>query len=249
MKTIILGLIGLGLCVQASADSLFTMDGVAYKNITLLRVDPDGLYIEYMPPNGGLGMSKVKFTRLTPEHQKQFGYDPAKAKDYEAKVAKANEDARQEGIRWDQAAKAFQAAEQVRQDQADRNETDRLMAMAQLSQAQANSGHSGSDNSSYSESSSWGGGGGGFGTGFGGGFGSGFGSGGFGSPFFSGGFGSSFFRNGFFGLNGGFGQFFPSLAGTRFTRLGIAEAPFVRNSNQSFPISVKAAHINSRAVK
>lgn len=138
MKTVILALIGLGLCIHASADnSLYTMDGVAYKNITSLRADPDGVLIEYNLPSGGLGISKVKFTRLTPEHQQRYGYDAAKAKDFEAKVAKANEDLRQESVRWDQSAKAYQAAEQARQDQAEKNATDRILAMAQLKQAEA----------------------------------------------------------------------------------------------------------------
>jgi hypothetical protein len=138
MKTVILALIGIGLCVHASADNnLFTMDGVAYKNITSLRADPDGLLIEYSLPRGGLGISKVKFTRLTPEHQQRFGYDAAKAKDFEAKVVKANEDLRQESIRWDQSAKACQAAEQARQDQVEKNATDRIVAIAQLKQAEA----------------------------------------------------------------------------------------------------------------
>jgi hypothetical protein len=138
MKTVILALIGLGLCVHASADnSLFTMDGVAYKNITSLRADPNGVLIEYNLPGGGLGISKVKFTRLTPEQQQRFGYDAAKAKDFEAKVAKANEDLRQESVRWDQSAKAYQAAEQARQDQSEKDATDRILAMAQLKQAEA----------------------------------------------------------------------------------------------------------------
>ena len=104
MKTVILALIGLGLCAQARSSNLSTTDGVTYNHITAQRVEPDGLYIEYTLPNGGIGMSKVKFSRLSADQQKQFGYDAAKAKDYEAGVAKANEEFRQQCVRQEQAA-------------------------------------------------------------------------------------------------------------------------------------------------
>ncbi len=191
MKTVILALIGLGICVHASADySIFTMDGVAYKNITSLRADPDGILIEYNLPRGGLGISKVKFSRLTPEHQQRFGYDAAKAKDFEAKVVKANEDLRQECIRWDQSAKAYQVADQARQDQAEKNATDRILAMAQLKQAEAELARA-----------TEGGGGGGYG-GYGGG---GYGGGGYGGGGYGGG-GNDWESLGGFGGLGGLGS-------------------------------------------
>src|SRR5579862_263584 len=98
MKTMILALIALGLCARAQSISLSTTDGATYNHITAQRVDPDGLYIEYTLPGGGIGMSKVKFSRLSSEQQKQFGYEPAKAHEYESQVAKANEDFRQESL-------------------------------------------------------------------------------------------------------------------------------------------------------
>jgi hypothetical protein len=118
MKTMVFALIVLGFCAQARCSSISTTDGMTYNNVTAQRVDPDGLYIEYSLPGGGVGMSKVKFSRLSPDLQKQFGYDAAKARDYEAKVAKATEDFRQESIRDEQIASAARQARAEREEKA-----------------------------------------------------------------------------------------------------------------------------------
>ncbi|HTA31310.1 MAG TPA: hypothetical protein VK731_12540 [Candidatus Cybelea sp.] len=136
MKMITLALIGFGFCLQANCSTLTTTDGATYNNITAQRVDPDGLYIEYTTAGGGLGMSKVKFSRLSSDQQKQFGFDPAKAREYEASVAKATDDFRQESARMEQIASA---ARQARAEQDARTANDRAVAMAQLQAAQANS--------------------------------------------------------------------------------------------------------------
>ena len=137
MKTLILALIGLGFCLAAKSASLSTTDGAIFNNITAQRADPDGLYIEYTLSGGGFGMSKVKFARLSQDQQKQFGYDPDKAKDYEAKVAKATEDARQESIRWEQTGREQRAARRAQENELARIMNDRIIALAQLKQAQA----------------------------------------------------------------------------------------------------------------
>lgn len=133
----IIALIGLGLCFQAGATSLSTTDGTTYDHITTQRTDPDGLYIEYALPGGGIGMSKVKFTRLSADQQRQFGYDANKAKEHMAQVAKANEEFRGESIRWEQLAQAQRAAQQERELEQEKVQTERLMALAELKQAQA----------------------------------------------------------------------------------------------------------------
>src|SRR5580704_11549440 len=137
MKSVVLLLIGLGLCAQAKSASLSIADGTAYNNITMQRVDPDGLYIEYTLPGGGIGMSKIKFSHLSSDQQKQFGYDANKARDYETQVAKANEDYRQDCIRREQAALAQKAEQRTQADREERVFNDRIMAMAQLKAAEA----------------------------------------------------------------------------------------------------------------
>ncbi|HMD54776.1 MAG TPA: hypothetical protein VKJ65_09530, partial [Phycisphaerae bacterium] len=42
-----------------------------------------GLLVEFQPNAGGTGLAKLKFAKLPESLQKQFGYDPRKAADYE----------------------------------------------------------------------------------------------------------------------------------------------------------------------
>lgn len=137
MKNIIIAVIGLGVCLQAGATSITTTDGKTYNDITSQRVDPDGVYIEYTLAGGGIGMSKVKFARLSEDQQKQYGYNAANAAAYTTAVAKANEDFRQESIRFDQLAAAQRATRQAQEAEMEKVMTDRMIAMAQIKQQQA----------------------------------------------------------------------------------------------------------------
>lgn len=137
MKKFIIAVIGVGLCAHTYAASLTTTDGYTYDNVTAQRVDPDGLYIEYTTSEGGMGMSKVKFSRLSEDQQKQYGYSATNAAAYSAAVAKANEDFRQESIRWEQQAAAQRVMRQAQDLEMERVMTDRMIAMAQVKQQQA----------------------------------------------------------------------------------------------------------------
>lgn len=134
----IIAVIGLGVCLQAGATSLTTTDGTTYNDISSQRIDPDGLYIEYNLPGGGMGMSKVKFSRLSEDQQKQYNYSATNAAAYSAAVAKANEDFRQESIRFDQLAAAQRATRQAQEAEMEKVMTDRMIAMAQIKQQQQN---------------------------------------------------------------------------------------------------------------
>lgn len=137
MKTTILALMVLGLCASTYADSLVTTDGTRYDNITSKRVDPDGLVIEYTLSDNGMGMAKVKFTKLSADDQKQYGYDASKAKDYEAAVAKANDDWRANAAKMESEARTMRAEENAEAAQQQSADTQRLLALAQLKQAEA----------------------------------------------------------------------------------------------------------------
>ncbi len=102
MKKIAFILAALALCIQAQADdhTLSTTDGVTYTGITLQRAEPDGVYIEYALPGGGLGMSKIKFNRLSRTQRYQFGYNRSAARAYQDAVAAANDQTAQELTRW-----------------------------------------------------------------------------------------------------------------------------------------------------
>lgn len=72
---IILSLVALQL---ASADDFKTITGQEYKNVSLSRVEPDGIVITF---SGGI--VKIPFTELSPEIQKKYGYDPKAAADFQ----------------------------------------------------------------------------------------------------------------------------------------------------------------------
>jgi len=60
-----------------------TTDGQTYNAVKLLQVLPDGLLVQYLPDSGGIGLARLKFTKLPESFRKQFGYDPGKASAYE----------------------------------------------------------------------------------------------------------------------------------------------------------------------
>lgn len=91
MKTLMSYVISALLCSIVSADDFKTVDGKEYKNVTLSRVEPDGLVVF-----ASYGIIKIPFTDLSPEIQKKYGYDAKAATDfqqrqYEADVARARE--------------------------------------------------------------------------------------------------------------------------------------------------------------
>ena len=59
------------------ADDFKTTDGKEYKNVTVSRVEPDGIVL-----TSTSGISKVYFTELPKDVQERFHYDPAKSAAY-----------------------------------------------------------------------------------------------------------------------------------------------------------------------
>ena len=97
--------------------AITTTDGKTYDHITAERADPDGLYIEFTPAGKGMGVAKLKFSRLSADLQKQFGYDADAAKKYEDDNYKASlafltwadqQDALRQKARAEAAARDFQ---------------------------------------------------------------------------------------------------------------------------------------------
>jgi chromosome segregation ATPase len=80
------------LCVSlALADDFKTIDGKEYKNVTVKRVEPDGIVV-----SSKSGISKVYFTELPKAVQQRYGYDPGKASAYTAEQSAALEQARKQ---------------------------------------------------------------------------------------------------------------------------------------------------------
>jgi hypothetical protein len=73
----------------ALADDFKTINGKEYKNVTVSRVEADGIVIK-----GKSGISKVYFVELPKEVQERFHYNPAQAADFtkaqQAAVAQQN---------------------------------------------------------------------------------------------------------------------------------------------------------------
>src|SRR6266436_544213 len=70
----------------ALAADFKTIDGKEYKNVTVSRVEPDGIVLITSS-----GISKVYFTELPKEVQARFHYDAAKGAAYSAQQAATQE--------------------------------------------------------------------------------------------------------------------------------------------------------------
>ncbi len=85
----------------ALAEDFKTINGKEYKDVTVSRVEPDGIVLK-----GKSGISKVYFTELPKDVQERFHYDPENAAAYSAAqntaTLKNNEQSAKElaGIQW-----------------------------------------------------------------------------------------------------------------------------------------------------
>jgi hypothetical protein len=68
--------------------TIVTLNGTKYENATVSRVEPDGIRISHSD-----GATKIPFESLSPELQKEFGYDPEKAGKHRAAMNAANQQA------------------------------------------------------------------------------------------------------------------------------------------------------------
>jgi hypothetical protein len=87
----------------ALADDFKTIDGKEYKNVTVKRVEPDGIVL-----SSKLGITKIYFTELPKDVQQRFNYDPDKVDAYSATLQRPEAESQQEQA--DQKAGARQSA-------------------------------------------------------------------------------------------------------------------------------------------
>ena len=80
-KIKIVALLILSLVPVALAEDFKAIDGKEYKNVTVSRVEPDGIVLI-----SSSGISKVYFTELSKEVRERFHYNPMKAAAYSAQV-------------------------------------------------------------------------------------------------------------------------------------------------------------------
>jgi hypothetical protein len=110
--------------VQATqADDFKTLTGKEYKDVTVTRVEPDGIVL-----TGKAGISKVYFTELSKDVQERFGYDPQKAGNYSAQRSAGVEQVRkQEEEASRQQAEASQKENQSRVEHVTRQNNVRIL--------------------------------------------------------------------------------------------------------------------------
>ncbi len=103
----------------AFGDDFKTLTGKEYKDVTVSRVEPDGIVL-----TGKAGIAKVYFTELPKDLQQRFGYDSQKATDYSAQQSAGFEQVRKQQEETSrQKAEALQKENQSRaQQQARQNE-------------------------------------------------------------------------------------------------------------------------------
>jgi hypothetical protein len=90
----------------AFADDFKTVNGKEYKNVTVSRVEPDGIVVKSKS-----GITKLYFTELPKEVQERFHYDPAQAGQFNA--------AQQGAVTQQNAAMAGQQRQQEEQRRAE----------------------------------------------------------------------------------------------------------------------------------
>jgi chromosome segregation ATPase len=99
------------------ADDFKTLSGKEYKDVTVSRVEPDGIVL-----TGKAGVSKVYFAELPKDVQERFAYDAQKSADYSAQqtagleqVRKQQEEASRRNAEVRQKANQSRAEQQTRQ--------------------------------------------------------------------------------------------------------------------------------------
>jgi hypothetical protein len=117
-------------------DRITTLDGKSYEKVVLDRVEPDGLLVLFAPSGGGLGAAKLKFRNLPTELRERYGYDAARAADYEGAQARGEAVWYAENTAWAEQRRAAQA-EQAALERQMRAEAEARRAEAEQARAEA----------------------------------------------------------------------------------------------------------------
>jgi hypothetical protein len=73
----------------SSLAELTTRQGQTYKNVVILKVEPDGIIVSYQPGTAGFGLAKLPFLDLPEPLRERYGYDAGKAAEFAAQRAQA----------------------------------------------------------------------------------------------------------------------------------------------------------------
>lgn len=118
-------------------ERITTHEGKTYEKATLVKVDPDGLLVIYVPVEGGSGSAKLKFRNLPAALQDRFGYDAARASDYESAQARGEAAWLAQSAAWTEQRWAAQAAQAAWERQMRAETEARLAAEAERARVEA----------------------------------------------------------------------------------------------------------------
>jgi len=128
-------------------ERITTLDGKTYDKVTLEKVDPDGLLVSFAPAEGGSGTAKLKFRNLSPDLRERFGYDPARASDYETAQARGEATWLARSAAWTEQRQAA-LAEQANREREIREQADARLA-AQAEQARIDAAYNAQQSPPY----------------------------------------------------------------------------------------------------
>jgi hypothetical protein len=92
-----------------------TITGTVYDKIEVSKVEPDGVVVSYIPPGGGIAITKLYFKELPEEWQEHYKYDPEKAAAFKQAQIQGNADRYHELLIQDEKVKEFKI-EQAKND-------------------------------------------------------------------------------------------------------------------------------------
>lgn len=107
MKTALACLILLSACAAVFADDFTTTDGKKFEGVTVTRIEADGIVV-----TTDSGIAKLFFTKLPEEVQKKYGFDPAKAAQFQQQM---RIDAAARRVRDEAAMRADETARRAQQ--------------------------------------------------------------------------------------------------------------------------------------
>jgi S1-C subfamily serine protease len=104
---------------QISGREIITREGMAYKNVMVQKVVPDGLVIAYSLTDGGIGIAKLKFKDLSADLQQQFGYNFTNAATFEKEQKQAEGQWRAQWIADDEKVQSKRHAAEIAEAEAE----------------------------------------------------------------------------------------------------------------------------------
>jgi hypothetical protein len=81
--------------------SLKALEGATFNNVSVQRVEPDGLQVSFVPEGGGLGFAKLKFRSLSESLRQEYGYDAVSGDEFESNQARGQASWQAENLHWE----------------------------------------------------------------------------------------------------------------------------------------------------